>query len=167
MVTNPENYIDDMAAAGANIFTFHVEVTSVGSDLSEFIRRVKSKNLKVALAVKPGTPVESVYPYIELIDMVLIMTVEPGFGGQKFMPDMMTKVRTLRSNYPNLPIQVDGGLGPDTIDVAAAAGANVIVAGSSVFKSSPAHAISILRRSVEKYGNGRAEADLSPLQPVE
>ncbi len=92
MVTNPEKWIDDMAAAGTDIFTFHVEVTSVGDDLTPIIESVKSKGMKCGLAVKPGTPVESVFPYIDKLDQVLIMTVEPGFGGQKFMKDMMLKV---------------------------------------------------------------------------
>ena len=92
MVTNPENWIDDMAAAGTDIFTFHVEVTSIGDDLTPIIESVKSKGMKCGLAIKPATPIESVFPYIDKLDQVLIMTVEPGFGGQKFMKDMMLKV---------------------------------------------------------------------------
>jgi ribulose-phosphate 3-epimerase len=92
MVTNPEKWIDDMAAAGTDIFTFHVEVTSIGNDLNPIIESVKSKGMKCGLAIKPGTPVESVFPYIDKLDQVLVMTVEPGFGGQKFMKDMMLKV---------------------------------------------------------------------------
>nr|KYP63366.1 Ribulose-phosphate 3-epimerase, cytoplasmic isoform [Cajanus cajan] len=85
------------------------------------------------------------------VEMVLVMTVEPGFGGQKFMPEMMDKVRILRMKYPSLDIEVDGGLGPSTIDMAASAGANCIVAGSSVFGApEPAQVISLLRNSVEK-----------------
>ena len=92
MVTNPEKWIDDMATAGTDIFTFHVEVTSVGNDLTPIIDAVKSKGMKCGLAIKPGTAVETVFPYIEKLDQVLVMTVEPGFGGQKFMADMMIKV---------------------------------------------------------------------------
>jgi ribulose-phosphate 3-epimerase len=123
-----------------------VEVREAGEDLTPIIQQVKSAGMKVGLAIKPGTPVESVYPYLEMLDQVLVMTVEPGFGGQKFMVDMMPKVRALRDRCPDIHIEVDGGLGPDTIDEAAKAGANMIVAGSSVFKGSPAHVISILRR---------------------
>ena len=100
------------------------------------------------IAIKPKTPVEDVYPYADDLDMCLIMTVEPGFGGQKFMDDMMPKVKALREKYPSLNIQVDGGLSPKTIDSAAKAGANVIVAGSAVFKSDdPQSTISFLRSS--------------------
>lgn len=95
MVTNPEKWVDDMHQAGCDIFTFHVEVESHGSDLSGLIERIKCKGMKVGLAIKPNTPVESVFPYLPLLDQVLVMTVEPGFGGQSFMKEMMSKV----SNY--------------------------------------------------------------------
>jgi len=135
-----------MKAAGCDIFTFHVEIISVGDDLSKLILTIKEKGMKVGLAIKPNTPVESVYPYIHMLDQVLVMTVEPGFGGQSFMRDMMSKVYTLRRNYPGLTIEVDGGLGLDTIDYASKAGANMIVAGSAVFKGDPGHVISVLKR---------------------
>ena len=92
-----------------------------------------------------------------------LFVVEPGFGGQKFRIEMMDKVRTLREMCPNLDIEVDGGLAADTIDHAARAGANMIVAGSAVFKGSPAHVISVLKRSIERYGNGKNEEEWSPL----
>mmetsp|Transcript_38715 Transcript_38715/g.39418 ORF Transcript_38715/g.39418 Transcript_38715/m.39418 type:complete len:244 (-) Transcript_38715:149-880(-) len=163
MVTNPESWVDAMASAGADIFTFHVEVTSVGNDLNPIIDSIKSKGMKCGLAVKPGTLIDSIFPYIPKLDQVLIMTVEPGFGGQKFMIDMMSKVVALRELYPSLNIEVDGGLGPDTIDIAAKAGANMIVAGSSVFKGEAGNVISVLKRSVERYGNGKSEEELTPL----
>jgi Ribulose-phosphate 3 epimerase family len=97
-------------------------------------------------------------------DLVLVMTVEPGFGGQSFMADQMSKVAALRSKYPELNIEVDGGLNAETIDEAAAAGANLIVAGSYVFKGDRGHNIALLRRSVEKYGNGKPDAELSPIE---
>jgi ribulose-phosphate 3-epimerase len=146
MVTNPEKWVDDMKAAGCDIFTFHVEVTSVGDDLKPLIQKIKDTGMKVGLAIKPNTAVESVYPYADLLDQILVMTVEPGFGGQSFMKDMMPKVRMLREKYPAMNIEVDGGLSADTIDEAAAAGANMIVAGSAVFKSNPAKVISVLKR---------------------
>ena len=150
MVTDPDKWVDDMAAAGANIFTFHVEVNDCG-DHTELINKIKEKGMKVGLAIKPGTPVDSVYPYLPLLDLVLVMTVEPGFGGQKFQPAMMEKVRTLRKKEgKSINIQVDGGLSMDTIDAAAEAGANMIVAGSSVFKApDPAEMINGLRERVE------------------
>lgn len=107
--------------------------------------------MRVGVALKPGTSVDAVMALAEHVDMVLVMTVEPGFGGQKFMASMMPKVRALRDKYPLLDIQVDGGLGPSTIDEAAAAGANVIVAGTSVFTAAdPAAAIRTLRDAVDR-----------------
>nr|XP_043615127.1 ribulose-phosphate 3-epimerase, cytoplasmic isoform isoform X2 [Erigeron canadensis] len=152
MVTNPIDYVDVFGKAGASGFTFHVEVSK--DNWQELVKRIKSKGMRPGVALKPGTPVQEVYPLLEgadPVEMVLVMTVEPGFGGQKFMPDMMNKVRTLRERYPTLDIEVDGGLGPSTIDAAAAAGANCIVAGSSVFGApEPAQVISLLRSSVNK-----------------
>lgn len=108
--------------------------------------------MKVGIAVKPGTAIDTVFPYCDKVDMILVMTVEPGFGGQSFMADMMPKVKTLRERYPKLNIEVDGGLAPDTVAAAAKAGANCIVAGSSVFKSKDCkETISILREAVKKY----------------
>ena len=160
MVSHPERWVNDMAEAGTDIFTFHVEVEG---DKSEILQACRDKGMKVGLALKPGTPVESVFPFADKLDQILVMTVEPGFGGQSFMPDMMTKVSVLREKFPNIDIEVDGGLSPSTIDQAATAGANMIVAGSAVFKGEPAHVISVLRRSIEKLGNGKSESELTPL----
>ncbi|XP_022134370.1 ribulose-phosphate 3-epimerase, cytoplasmic isoform [Momordica charantia] len=152
MVTNPLDYVEPMAKAGASGFTFHVEVSK--DNWQQLIQEIKSKGMKSGVALKPKTPIEEVYPLVESdnpVEMVLVMTVEPGFGGQKFMPETMDKVRKLRQKYPSLDIEVDGGLGPSTIDAAASAGANCIVAGSSVFGApEPSKVISILRKSVEE-----------------
>lgn len=152
MVTNPLDYVEAMGKAGASGFTFHVEVSQ--ENWQELVQKIKLNGMRPGVALKPGTPIEEVYPLVEgenPVEMVLVMTVEPGFGGQKFMPNMMDKVRALRSRYPSLDIEVDGGLGPSTIDVAASAGANCIVAGSSVFGApEPAQVISLMRTSVEK-----------------
>ncbi|XP_076949542.1 ribulose-phosphate 3-epimerase, cytoplasmic isoform-like [Bidens hawaiensis] len=110
MVTNPLDYVDQFGKAGASGFTFHVEVSK--DNWQELVKRIKSKGMRPGVALKPGTPVEEVFPLVEgenPVEMVLVMTVEPGFGGQKFMPDMMNKVRTLREKYPTLDIEVDGG----------------------------------------------------------
>ena len=112
------------------------------------------------VAIKPDTPVESLDILWRdgtfLPDYVLVMTVNPGFGGQKFMKETMAKVENLRRRFPNMDIQVDGGLSPDTVDIAAQAGANAIVAGSAVFKApSPENAISRLRHGVEEFAIGR------------
>lgn len=96
MVTFPEKWIDDMADAGATIFTFHLEAEG---DKSEIISRVKARGMKVGIALKPATPAESVLEYIDSVDLILVMTVEPGFGGQKFMEDMMTKVSDFRVTF--------------------------------------------------------------------
>ncbi|KAJ6424078.1 hypothetical protein OIU84_024955 [Salix udensis] len=152
MVTNPLDYVEPLGKAGASGFTFHVEVSR--DNWGELVQRIKSKGMRPGVSLKPGTPIEEVYPLIEgeyPVEMVLVMTVEPGFGGQKFMPETMDKVRALRKKYPSLDIEVDGGLGPSTIDMAASAGANCIVAGSSVFGApDSAQVISLMRKSVEE-----------------
>ncbi|KAF9666249.1 hypothetical protein SADUNF_Sadunf16G0210000 [Salix dunnii] len=152
MVTNPLDYVEPLGKAGASGFTFHVEVSR--DNWGELVQRIKSKGMRPGVSLKPGTPIEEVYPLVEgehPVEMVLVMTVEPGFGGQKFMPETMDKVRALRKKYPSLDIEVDGGLGPSTIDMAASAGANCIVAGSSVFGApDSAQVISLMRKSVEE-----------------
>ncbi|KAL0395772.1 UNVERIFIED_CONTAM: Ribulose-phosphate 3-epimerase, cytoplasmic isoform [Sesamum calycinum] len=139
---------DRMLRYGAD--WLHMDIMKIWQEL---IHRIKSKGMRPGVALKPETPIEEVYPLLEAkdpVEMVLVMTVQPGFGGQKFMPDMMDKVRDLRKKYPSLDIEVDGGLGPSTIDLASSAGANCIVAGSSVFGASyPAQVISQLRKSVQ------------------
>ncbi|KAK9741194.1 hypothetical protein RND81_03G088100 [Saponaria officinalis] len=152
MVTNPLVYVEPFGKAGASGFTFHVEVSKDNSE--DIVQKIKSHGMRPGVALKPSTPIEEVYPLLDghnPVEMVLVMTVEPGFGGQKFMPEMMDKVRDLRKKYPSLDIEVDGGLGPSTIDAAASAGANCIVAGSSVFGApDPSQVIKLLRQSVDK-----------------
>jgi len=148
MVANPQQWVGPMADAGADQYTFHYEANG---DVAETIKLVKEHGMRVGLAIKPGTPAEKVDPYLKDVDMVLVMTVEPGFGGQKFMPDMMPKVEQIRAKAPKLDLQVDGGLGPDTVDCAACAGANVIVSGSGVYGADvPKEAIEVLRKAVQK-----------------
>ncbi|KAI5061696.1 hypothetical protein GOP47_0024201 [Adiantum capillus-veneris] len=151
MVTNPSDYVAPFAQAGASGFTFHIEV--VKDEWKDLLKSIKSAGMQAGVALRPGTSVEQIFPLVEgeeHVDMVLVMTVEPGFGGQKFMPEMMAKVNILRKKFPWLHIEVDGGLGPSTIKEAAQAGANCIVAGSSVFGSQdPAGVISILRSKVQ------------------
>lgn len=117
MVSDPDTWIESMADAGVDQYTFHVE--PVLDDVATICRHIKEAGMKVGLAIKPKTDVEILEKYISLADMVLVMTVEPGFGGQKFMHDMMPKVQWLRKNYPTMDIEVDGGVGPSTIDVCA------------------------------------------------
>ncbi|KAJ2579464.1 RIBULOSE-phosphate 3-epimerase, partial [Coemansia sp. RSA 1836] len=120
-------------------------------DAATLIDRIHAKGMKAGIAVKPNTPIDLVYPFASQLDQVLVMTVEPGFGGQSFMPECMQKVSDLRSKFPELDIQVDGGLDPENIGIAAKAGANVIVAGSSIFKAkSPGEVISLFRKTVDE-----------------
>jgi len=134
MISDPLKYAEDFAKAGADIITFHIESDS---PVRETIEKIRSLGVKAALSVKPKTPVEEVFPYLDSLDMVLIMTVEPGFGGQSFMEDMMPKVRALREEITrrglDVDIQVDGGISDKTIATAAKNGANVFVAGSALF----------------------------------
>ncbi|KAI4501782.1 hypothetical protein M0802_003117 [Mischocyttarus mexicanus] len=129
MVSNPEQWIEPMADAGVNQYTFHIEPVK---DVPSVCRKVREAGMKVGVALKPGTPADVIVDYVDLADMILVMTVEPGFGGQKFMDSMMPKVAWLRKNYPTLDIEVDGGVGPATIEACAKAGANMIVSGTAV-----------------------------------
>lgn len=136
MIERPERYIDDFAKAGADVITIHLESTD---KVLETLRYIRSKGIKAAISVKPKTPIEEVFPYLCELDMVLIMTVEPGFGGQKLIPETLAKIKTLKqycdeNNY-NIDIEVDGGIGPDNIGLLTSNGANIIVAGSAVFKA--------------------------------
>ncbi len=136
MIVEPEKYVERFIKAGADIVTFHIEACSCIEDTLKLIR---SYGKKAALSVKPNTRVEEVYPYLELLDMVLVMTVEPGFGGQKLIPETLEKVKTLRAELTrrglDIDIQVDGGIGAENAKTVKDSGANVLVAGSSVFKA--------------------------------
>lgn len=136
MISEPLKYIEDFAKAGADIITFHVESDS---PIKETIDKIKSFGIKPGLVIKPNTPVESVFPYLDDLYMVLVMTVEPGFGGQSFMADMMPKVEALKAKREELGldflIEADGGIADNTIATAAKAGVDVAVAGTAVFKA--------------------------------
>jgi len=148
MVAQPERWVEAMREAGADQYTFHIESTNIPEELC---RQIHESGMKVGIAVKPNTPITEIEEVIEAADMVLIMTVEPGFGGQKFMSNMMPKVRTLRQRYPNLNIEVDGGVGPKTIQECAQAGANMIVSGTAVVRSDdPSQVINELKTAVDK-----------------
>lgn len=145
MISNPIDYVEDFAKAGADIICFHVESNS---DIESTIDKILSLGKKAALAVKPGTDIDTVTPYLDKLSMVLVMTVEPGFGGQSFMECTMPKIEKLREINKDIDIEVDGGINADTIKIAAKAGANVFVAGSAVFKSeNPADTIEILKKN--------------------
>ncbi|XP_011496775.1 PREDICTED: ribulose-phosphate 3-epimerase [Ceratosolen solmsi marchali] len=146
MVSNPKQWIEPMADAGVNQYTFHVEPVQ---NVPLICRKVREAGMKVGIALKPGTAANFITEYIDQVDMVLIMTVEPGFGGQKFMESMMSKVSWLRDNYPDLDIEVDGGVGPTTINACAKAGANMIVSGTAIINSNdPAKVINDMKCTV-------------------
>jgi ribulose-phosphate 3-epimerase len=151
MVSEPAKWVAPMAKAGANLFTFHIESEMPEGGAQALIDSVKAAGMKVAIALKPDTPAEEVYPYADQLDMILVMTVVPGFSGQSFMGSVMPKVEAIREKYPDMDIQVDGGLSPKTVDAATAAGANVIVAASAIFGSDDRKGvITTLRSSVDK-----------------
>jgi ribulose-phosphate 3-epimerase len=169
MIAEPKKWVREFKKAGCDLYCFHYEAAfssaaespEASSDAKtnprELIRYIHDNGLLAGIALKPATSVDVLYEFLESEDvkerpdMVLIMTVEPGFGGQKFMASELPKVEALRKKYPNLNIEVDGGLGPATIGQAADAGANVIVAGSAVFGAQdPSEVIAMLRDTVNK-----------------
>ena len=154
MIADPDISAPKYAQAGCVSVTFHLEAAkNIGQTISD----VKSNGAKVGVAVKPGTSLSLIEPFIEQIDLLLIMTVEPGFGGQSFMHDQMDKVKTARSRIELMKgtkplIQVDGGISLETIGEAASAGANCFVAGSAVYKSAdPENMVQLLRKSAEEH----------------
>lgn len=147
MISNPLDYAEDFAKAGADIICFHTECDS---DTEQTIDKILSLGKKAALAIKPATPIDEVVNYLDKISMVLVMTVEPGFGGQSFMESTMPKIEAIRKINPDIDIEVDGGINADTVKIAAKAGANVFVAGSAVFKSeNPAETIALLKKNAQ------------------
>lgn len=147
-VTNPEDYVAPMSDAGASIFTFHAEATS---DAASLVAKVKAAGMKAGVALSPETGADAAAAAVDAgADLVLVLTVKPGFGGQKFMEAMMPKVRECRERWPNVHVQVDGGVNETTVALAADAGASCCVAGSAVFKSAdPAATIAALKGSLQ------------------
>lgn len=153
MIQEPIRYIDDFIKAGADLITFHLESCR---EPRAVIRAIKSKEVRCGIAISPATPTELVLPYLSEVDMVLIMTVVPGFGGQKMMPETLNKVRTVRrcadSRGLKLDIQVDGGITAENVALTTEAGANVIVAGSAIFHAKkPSAVISAMRKSADEH----------------
>ncbi|KAB5594238.1 Ribulose-phosphate 3-epimerase [Ceratobasidium theobromae] len=148
MVSQPERWVEDIAIAGGSSYTFHFEATDKHMDTIALIRE---HGMRAAIAISPGTPSKAITDEIaNAVDMILVMTVNPGRGGQKFMPDCMTKVSELRARFPDKDIQVDGGVGPGNIQTCAHAGSNVIVAGTSIFTAQdPSQVITALRAAVD------------------
>ncbi|MDD5727782.1 MAG: ribulose-phosphate 3-epimerase, partial [Victivallales bacterium] len=147
MISDPLKYAPVFIANGSDHITFHLEVDDTPEKI---IKTIKNAGATAGISVKPGTPVETVFPYLDDLELVLIMTVEPGFGGQSFMGDMMGKITALRRELQRrklqVHIQVDGGIAEANIETVAGAGANMVVAGTSVFRhpQGPAKAIAEL-----------------------
>lgn len=135
MVEKPERYIKEFAECGADLINFHIEATE---DPADVIDKIRALNKKVGITIKPGTSAKVVEPCLGLVDMVLVMTVEPGFGGQQLIPECLDKVKEIRQILSNrgldhVDVEVDGGINEDNLGQVLKAGANVIVSGSSVF----------------------------------
>ena len=135
MISPVDNFIKDFASAGADIITFHPEATS---DVSKTIKLIKEQNKKVGISLKPKSKVDLIKDYLKEIDLVLIMSVEPGFGGQKFMPEVLKKTKTVRDlinkQSLNVDVEIDGGINFENCSKAKDAGANILVSGSTIFK---------------------------------
>lgn len=152
MIEEPERYIEEFARCGADLINFHVEASR---DIGAAIRKIRSLGKKVGITIKPDTPAETVRPWLSRVDMVLVMTVEPGFGGQKLIPHCLDKVRAIRkmaegqglsdAQGRGLDIEVDGGIDRENVHLALEAGANVIVAGSAVFRGDVAENVKALQ----------------------
>ena len=150
MVSNPEHHIEEFARAGADIISIHVEATP---HIHGALQKIRAAGVKPSVVINPGTPVEAIKNVLNLVDQVLVMTVNPGFGGQAFLPETMGKIRELvalrEANQLNFDIEVDGGIDDKTIHMAREAGANVFVAGSYVFKGDVSHQVQTLRDALD------------------
>ncbi len=152
MTTNPGAYLPELAEAGVNGVTAHIEAVP---DPGPTEMRAREHGLDFGLVINPGTPFEAVAPFVESCDLIVIMAVEPGFGGQEFIPGVLPKVEAAREWVENrglrADIQVDGGIGPENAGTVGAAGASVLVAGSAVFRADdPVHAVKEIRRAAER-----------------
>ena len=156
MITDPIRYIDDFCDAGADIITIHYESCK---DPLEVVRYIHSKGVKAAVSIKPATPADVLFPMIDELDMILVMTVEPGFGGQKLIPETLKKIKALReyalSVGKEIDIEADGGITADNLGQLTSAGANIIVAGSAIFKAaSPEDVINKMREQEKLFPFG-------------
>ena len=135
MIENPEKYIEPFAKAGADIITFHYEAVAT-ENIQSIIDNIKSFGIKAGMSIKPKTSADEILKYLPQLDMLLVMTVEPGFGGQKFMQDCAEKIPSIKANAPdNLIIQVDGGINAETAKICTNLGATSLVAGNYIYKA--------------------------------
>ncbi len=151
MIVHPEKYVERFAKAGAALISFHYETAQEQS--GAILEQIRNLGVKAGLVINPDCPVQSIFPYLHQVDFVLIMSVFAGFGGQKFIPESLERIRTVRAKLdrigrPDVPIEVDGGIGPANAADVVAAGASILVAGSSVFKAAnPVEAIESMRNA--------------------
>jgi len=136
MITHPERHVNAFAESGSDIIEVHIEAEQ---ELKETLRQIRDLGKKAGLAINPPTPIEKAYPYLRDIDILLVMSVNPGFGGQKFMPEVLPKIGLAKAEMEKLgttvPVEIDGGITPETGEPAARAGADILAAGTSVFKA--------------------------------
>lgn len=149
MIVQPERYINEFRAAGADILTVHYEAVT---HLHRCVQQIKEAGMKAGVSLNPHTPISSLDSIISDLDLVLIMSVNPGFGGQKFIPESLNKIKALKAmadeKNPELIIEIDGGVSPDNVKMLAEIGVNAVVAGSAVFKAAnPSETISILKQA--------------------
>lgn len=151
MIQEPIRYIEEFVNSGADIITVHVEACE---DMTATLKKIHECGVKAAITLNPETAVEAVFPYLEMVDMVLVMSVHPGFGGQKFIPESLDKVRAIRAKLDSInlktDIEIDGGINLDNVSLALEAGANVIVAGSAVFKNDAAENVRRFKNIMDK-----------------
>ena len=151
MIVHPEKYVERFAKAGAALISFHYETAQEQS--GAILEQIRNLGVKAGLVINPDCPVQAIFPYLHQVDFVLIMSVFAGFGGQKFIPESLERIRTVRAELdrigrPDVPIEVDGGIGPANAADVVAAGASILVAGSSVFKATnPVEAIESMRNA--------------------
>jgi len=149
MIVNPQKYVERFAKAGVSMISFHYEAAKEKS--AEVIELIQANGAKAGIAINPDCPVEAIFPYLDKVDFVLIMSVFAGFGGQKFIPESLERIRTVRQELDRMgrkdvPVEVDGGIGPANAAEVIKSGASILVAGSAVFKASkPDEAISLMR----------------------
>lgn len=149
MIQRPLEYVEEFAKAGADYITFHVEAES---PIEETLEAIHHTGAKAGISLRPGTPVDALFPYLDAVDLILVMSVEPGFGGQAFMPEAPRRIAALRKEAERqgtaLLLEVDGGINADTAPLCARAGVDILVAGNAVFKADdPAKMIQMLRNA--------------------
>jgi len=144
MVTDPLNFIDDFHEAGAEIISVHVEANNP----RETLKKINEKNIKSGIAFNPSTPKEKIIPFLDIVDMILVMSVEPGYCGQSFHENAINRVKYFKTNYPEILVEVDGGVSTDNSAILSKNGADILVAGSAIFKSKdPIETINLMKQS--------------------